>query len=113
MIDEFQKNSEWYEQIHLSNLEFQNREITSEVVSFSENIKNSVNRSQDMLDMIGRLYEYRRYFLFHEDVAKYLVEEGKPQLSKRLNEILTDLQETLQIFNKTYEEMLDENKEIV
>lgn len=113
MTDEFQINSEWYEQMQIFNFEFQNREIMSEVETFSENIKNSVNRSQDMRQMIGRLYDYRRYLLFHEDMAKYLVEEGKPQLSKRLNEILTDLQETLQIFNKTYEEMLDENKEIV
>ncbi len=103
-----QSNPDVYEQLYLSNIESQNIMSISDIENFR--ISQHTDISQDLLSMIKRLKEYNAYFLSCKPIAQRLSNIGKLQLSKRLNEILSDTEEAIKIFKRAYENTLDKNE---
>lgn len=106
------KTSEEYEQLYFPKLEEQNKRSISEIETFTANVRNCAATSQEITEFINRLKEYEKYFLSYEQLAQYLSKAGRPQISKRLNEILNDTRGAIQIFQQMYQNTLNSEKSI-
>lgn len=104
-----QNDLDTYEQLYLLNIESQNKMSIADVENFCSYMKQNVVTSQDLLDIINSLNMYQAYFLSYEPIAKRLDNSGKPQLSKRLGEILCDISETATIFRQLNKNIYDTN----
>lgn len=98
-IDE-QLEQDAYEQLYLLNIESQNKISLSYVEKFCTYMKQNVVTSQDLKDIVNYLNLYEAYFMSYTPIAQRLDNIGKPQLSKRLDEILYDIRETSIIFKQ-------------
>ncbi len=107
MQEEYMKNEtlnlDDYEQLYLLNIESQNKMAVSDIENFCVRIRQKSVTTQDLRDIINSLRTYDAYFLYYEPIAQRLDKLGKPQLSKRLNEILCDIRETSKIFKEMIE----------
>lgn len=101
MIGE-ESNPEIYEQLYLLNIESQNRMAISEIENFAA-CKEDI--SKNMLSIIEMLGYYEKYFLCYEPIAQRLSKNGRLQLYKRLEEILGDTREAIDIFQCAYQKM--------
>lgn len=108
---EKRKTPEDYEQSYLPTLEEQDKLCTSEVQNFCTNLDH-VATHQEIMYIIGRIEEYKKYFLSYQSLAKYLDNAGRPKMLKRLIEILKDSNDAIQIFQKMDKNLSNANKEI-
>lgn len=104
------KTPEEYEQSYLPTLEEQDKRCTSEVQNFCN--KGHISTHEEIMYMIGRLDEYKKYFLSFQSLAKYLDDAGRPRMLKRLNEILKDTDGTIQIYRQMDQNILNYNNKI-
>jgi hypothetical protein len=115
MIEEIEtekrKTPEEYEQSYLPTLEEQDNLCTSEVQNFCTNLDHIASH-QEIMYIIGRVEEYKKYFLSYQSLANYLDNAGRPKMLKRLNEILKDSNSAIQIFQKMDQNLLNATKEI-
>jgi len=95
-------NPDVYEQLYLLNIESQNKMSVSDIEKFCIRLKKDDITSHDFSSIISLLESYEEYFLTYEPIAQRLTTMGRTQLSKRLDEILSDVQETLTIFKQLY-----------
>jgi hypothetical protein len=93
-------NPDDYEQLYLLNIESQNKMAILDIENFCVCMRQKSVKTQDLRDMINSLKMYDSYFLSYEPIARRLDKLGKPQLSKRLNEIICDIRETSKIFRE-------------
>ena len=98
-------NPDDYEQLYLLNIESQNKMAIFDIENFCVRMRQKSVKTQDLRDMINSINVYDTYFLSYEPIARRLDKLGKPQLSKRLNEILCDIRETSKIFREVVENM--------
>lgn len=98
-------NPDDYEQLYLLNIESQNKMAVFDIENFCVRMRQKSVKTQDLRDMINSLNIYDTYFLSYEPIAQRLDKLGRPQLSKRLNEILYDIRETSKIFRWVVENM--------
>ena len=95
-----EERPEEYEELYLSNIESQNVMAISEVEAFITKMRNNDTTSEDISLMIRRLGEYERYFLFYNPLVEHFVKLGKPKLSQRLKDVLSDIRDTTQVFQR-------------
>ena len=107
-----EERPEEYEELYLSNLESQNVMVISEVEAFTTKMRNNDTTDKDILSMIRRLGEYERYFLFYNPLVEHFAKADKPQLSQRLEVVLSDIRGTIQIFQQIIDKKTsDANKD--
>lgn len=111
MTDE-KLNPDAYEQLYLLNIENQRKMSISDIENFRVSMKQKVVTPQDLLSIINLFRTYEAYFLSYEPIVRRLDRIGKTRLSKRLDEILIDIRETLEIFKKPYQDMLDSKNKV-
>lgn len=109
MPDE-KRNPDMYEQLYLLNIESQNKKIIYDIENFCTCLKKHDTTTEDLLQIINLLRIYEDYFLSYVPIVRRLDEMGKTQLSKRLDEILSDVRETSTIFKQINPNMLDKSK---
>ncbi len=97
MIDE-ELDLDTYEQLYIMNIESQNRMVMCDIENFAMNKRSNVDIIESFHSIIKTLQLYEKYFLFYEPTAQRLTKNGRTQLSKRLYEILSDIHETIHIF---------------
>lgn len=101
-----------YEELYLSNIESQNIMAISEVETFTDNMRNNVIRSQDISSIIYRLKEYEEYFLFYNHISEHFAISERPKISQKLDEILCDIRNTINIFQQVYKKISDMTPDI-
>ena len=104
-----EERPEEYEELYLSNLESQNVMVISEIVAFTTKMRNNDTTHEDIRSMIRRLGEYERYFLFYSPLVEHFANAEKPQLSQRLEVILSDIRGTTQIFQQIIDKKTSDN----
>jgi hypothetical protein len=109
MPDE-KRNPDVYEQFYLLNIESQNKMLVSDIEKFCIRLKKDDIPSRDLSPIISLLESYEKYFLTYEPIAQRLTTMGRTQLSKRLYEILSDVQETFTIFQQSYHRSIGDKK---
>lgn len=109
---EKRKTPEEYEKSYLPTLEEQDKLCTFEVQNFCTTIRDHIATHQEIIYIINRIEEYRKYFISYKSLANYLDNAGRPKMLKRLNEILKDTNDAIQIFQKMDQNVLNANKEI-
>lgn len=91
-------NPDAYEELYILNIESQNKILISDIENFCSRMKENVVTPEDLSAIIRYLKMYEGYFLSYISIVDRLDKIGKPQLSKRMNEILYDIRETITIF---------------
>lgn len=102
-----------YEQSQISNIEEQHNRLISEIANFVAYSTTRFVSSHEILRLLNRLREYERYFLSCEPVAQYLNDVGKFTFSKKLNDILNDVRESIKIFQQSYQSRFDHEKQVL
>lgn len=105
-MEERRKTPEEYERIYLPMLEEEDTLNTANIG------KSGAATSQQVASMIDYLQRCEKYFLTYGDMAQYLNQAGRPQMLKRLNEILKDIRNAIQITKKMYQDTLSAEKSI-
>ena len=95
-----EERPEEYEELYLSNIESQNVMAITEVEAFIKKMRNNETTSEDISEMIRRLCEYEKYFLFYNPLVEHFAKLGKPQLPQRLKDVLSDIRDTVKIFQQ-------------
>lgn len=107
-----QRNPDIYEQLYLLNIESQNKMSISDIENFYTRMKQHIATYKDLLSIIDLLNIYEAYFLSYTPIVQRLDKIGKHQLSKRLDEILSDLREAIQIFQQMNKNIINIDNDI-
>jgi hypothetical protein len=101
---------EEYEDLYLSNIESQNKMAILEVEAFATKMINSDTKSEDIAFMIRRLGEYEKYFLLYNPIVESFTKMGKPNLSQRLEDVLSDIRGAALIFQQAINRRISAKK---